>query len=153
MAFLARLGAGDIAEEILHEIWMRLPKSGAVIQSPKNYLYRMAHHVLIDWERSKKEARKRDAHWADLMGTSIHGQSEQPAADRVLEARQMAMRAFEVIHGQGERAAKIFTRHRLDGLTQRQVAAELGISVGTVEGDLRRVYRALVSFREGLDKA
>jgi len=132
---------------------MRIPRSDAVIHDPKAYLYRMAHRLLIDWKRSKRQAEIRDALWAELVGASSHGISEQPAADRVLEARQMSTRAFAVIRHQGERAARVFLRHRLDGLTQRQVAAEIGISIGTVEGDLRRVYRALASFRASFDNA
>ena len=53
----------------------------------------------------------------------------------------------------GERPAAIFRRHRIDGIGQRQVAAEMGVSLSTVESDLRRAYAALAAMKERLDEA
>ncbi len=150
--FLSRLGAGDATEDILQELWIRLPKGPAPIHAPKSYLYRMANRLLIDWSRSGKRARERDAAWTELTGPVIPGHAEQPPADRVVEARHLAKEAIAVINQQGERAAQSFTLHRIDGMTQRETAAQLGISVATVEGDLRRVYQALANMRERIDK-
>ncbi len=152
-AFLVRLGAGDATEDLLQELWMRLPKGPVPIHAPRSYVYRMASRLLIDWVRSGKRGRERDAAWTELTGPAIPGQAEQPAADRVLEARHLATEAITVINLQGERAAKAFTLHRIDGMTQRETAGRLGVSVATVEGDLRRVYQALANMRERLDKA
>ena len=33
--------------------------------------------------------------------------------------------------------------HRIDGLTQRQIASSMGVSSSTIESDLRLVYRLL----------
>jgi RNA polymerase sigma-70 factor (ECF subfamily) len=46
----------------------------------------------------------------------------------------------------------IFRRHRIDGLPQRQLAEEFGVSLSTVESDLRRAYAALAQLKERLDE-
>ena len=51
-----------------------------------------------------------------------------------------------------ERAVAVFRRTRIDGVTQRVIAGELGVSISTVESDLRLVYRALAELRERLDE-
>lgn len=48
----------------------------------------------------------------------------------------------------GSRVSTVFRRHRIDGTPQRAVAAELGISLSTVESDLRVAYRALSDWKE-----
>ena len=38
-------------------------------------------------------------------------------------------------------------------MTQRQIAAEFGVSLSTVESDLRQAYAALIDFRSRFDEA
>jgi RNA polymerase sigma factor (sigma-70 family) len=152
LAFLIRMGAGDAAEDVLQDLWMHLPADDAGIRAPRSYLFRMAHSLVIDRERSRRQATRRDAVWLNATGPAIPERSEAPSADRIIEARQAAVLAFDAVAREGERVARIFRRHRIDGLTQREVAAELGVSIGTVEGDLRRAYAALRAFRHEYDE-
>ena len=46
----------------------------------------------------------------------------------------------------------IFRQHRLEGRTQREIAAAMGLSASTIESDLRIVYRLLGELREKLDE-
>ena len=39
----------------------------------------------------------------------------------------------------GERPARIFRRFRIDCIQQRDIASEMGVSLSTVEADLRKV--------------
>jgi RNA polymerase sigma-70 factor (ECF subfamily) len=52
----------------------------------------------------------------------------------------------------GQRAAAIFRRHRIDGVGQRDIAQEFGVSISTVESDLRRAYRAVIETRRRFDE-
>jgi RNA polymerase sigma-70 factor (ECF subfamily) len=49
--------------------------------------------------------------------------------------------------------AEVFRRHRVEGIPQRQVAEEFGVSLSTVESDLRKAYAALAAFKERHDEA
>jgi RNA polymerase sigma-70 factor (ECF subfamily) len=60
---------------------------------------------------------------------------------------------LETLDELGPRAAAIFRRHRIDGVPQRQVAKEMGVSLSTVESDLRGAYRALAELKGRLDEA
>ena len=73
--------------------------------------------------------------------------------ERVLIARDHARLVAEALDVLGPRPAAIFRRHRIDGVQQRQVAEEFGVSLSTVESDLRRAYRAILEVKERIDEA
>jgi RNA polymerase sigma factor (sigma-70 family) len=148
LRFLAAHGAGDAAEDILQELWLKLQaaRSGP-IASPLSYLYRAANNLMLDRYRSQRQATQRDHDWSETAAT------EQPDSERALIARQQVERAAEALESLGPRAAAIFRRHRLDGIGQRDVAAEFGVSLSTVESDLRKAYAALIEVRRQIDEA
>ena len=86
-------------------------------------------------------------------GGAQPGASEAPASDRALIAREDARRVAEALDALGTRVAAVFRRHRIDGVPQRGVAREFGVSLSTVESDLRAAYRALAELRERWDEA
>ena len=58
-----------------------------------------------------------------------------------------------LLDGLGPRVAAVFRRHRVDGAPQRQLAEEFGVSLSTVESDLRAAYRALSEWKERQNEA
>ena len=56
------------------------------------------------------------------------------------------------LHGIGDRAYHILRRFRVDEIGQRQIAEELGVSLSTVEKELRKAYDALAALKERLDE-
>lgn len=153
LSFLRARNAGEAAEDVLHDIWMRLPRGAADIRSPRAYLFRMANAVLIDRRRSAARQRRRDDAWHETAGPIDGDRCERPAADRAIAARQAAAAVLALLDAQGPRVARVFRLHRIDGMIRRDIAACLGVSLSTVEGDLRRAYAALASFRESDDAA
>ena len=152
LRFIRSLGAGD-AEDLLQELWVRIQTAPTgPIASPLSYLYRMANNLMLDRHRAVRQAERRDRDWTDATGGAVPGQSDMPSAERVLIARQQAALADEALQSVGPRAAAIFRRHRIDGIEQRVVAAEFGVSLSTVEGDLRKAYRAMVDVKRTLDE-
>ncbi|QXQ05870.1 RNA polymerase sigma factor [Sphingosinicellaceae bacterium] len=147
LGFLRSHGAGDAAEDLLQELWIKIGKAppGPVAQ-PLAYLYRAANNLMLDRYRSARQAAKRDHAWSDEVDVVA-----EPAAERALIAREQLQQARAVLDGVGERAAAVFRRHRLDGIPQRDLASEFGISLTTVESDLRRAYRAMIELRQRLD--
>ena len=49
------------------------------------------------------------------------------------------------------RGQLVFRRFRVEGVSQRQIADELGISLSAVEKHLQKAYRALIEVRRRLD--
>jgi len=154
LGFLAARGAGDAAEDLLHELWLK-DSSGTrgPIASPLSYLFRAADTLMIDRYRSQRQADKRDRDWSEASSGTEPGVADSPSVERALIARDEARRVAEALDGLGPRAAAIFRRHRVDGMPQRRVAEEMGVSLSTVESDLRTAYRVLVELKGRLDEA
>lgn len=147
IGFLVARGAGEGAEDLFQELWMRLSgKPAGPIGEPLSYLYRAANNLMLDRYRSARQADLRDQAWGDV---SI---KQEPAIDTALISRQQLAEADAAIDALGERAAGIFRSFRLEGKSQRVIAAEFGISLSTVESDLRKVYGALAALRRLFDE-
>jgi RNA polymerase sigma factor (sigma-70 family) len=153
LAFLRAHGAGDAAEDLLQELWFKIAAAptGPIAQ-PLSYLYRSANNLMLDRYRSSQQASRRDQDWSD-SATTIPGQSDDPSSERRLIAREQLRLAQAALDALGERAAGIFRRHRIDGVGQRDIATEFGVSLSTVESDLRRAYKAMIDLRSSFDEA
>lgn len=154
LRFLRARGAGDAAEDLLQDLWLRLcaapdPDAAAGL----GYMMRAADRLMIDRYRSERQATLRDRAWAEVQPGMAEEVAPAPGPDRELAARQEVARVQEAIAELGTRAAAILRRHRIDGLTQREIAAEFGISISTVESDLRRAYAKIVDIRRAIDEA
>ena len=152
LRFLSAHGAGDAAEDILQELWIKVSTSapGPVAQ-PLSYLYRAANNVMLDRYRSIRQATKRDSDWTETE-TDGGDRAQDPVGERPLIAREQLRIVQEALDGLGERVAATFRRHRIDGVPQKVIARDLGVSLSTVESDLRKAYRVLIDVRRQLDE-
>lgn len=151
MRFLESHGAGDATEDLFQELWIRVTqRPNGPVANPLAYLYRAANNLMVDRYRAERQARQRDHAWSEARG-GLEEWAPQPTAEEVLIARQELGRLDVALAALGERAARCFRRFRLDGVPQKQIAAELGVSLSTVESDLRRAYAALIAARRQSD--
>ena len=153
LRFLRSHGAGDAAEDLLQELWLRVrdARVGPIAQ-PLSYLYRAANNLMLDRYRSERQATTRDRNWVEASGGDLSGRSLEPGGERVLIARETLGRVRAALAALGTRAEHVFRRHRLEGVPQRDIAGELGVSLSTVESDLRKATRALVDVRKSIDE-
>lgn len=141
--FLAARGAGDAAEDLVQDLWVKLSgRMDGPIANPLAYLYRAADMLMIDRYRSRRQSEQREQHWAEGH------EPDTPEAERTLIARQTAERIAQALAALGERPATVFRRVRMEGVAQKRVAEELGISISTVESDLRLAAQAIVALKE-----
>ncbi len=154
LRFLAARGAGDAAEDLLQELWLKIAagRTGPVA-SPLSYLFRVADTLMIDRYRSARQAERREHAWSEAHDGASPGVSDAPSVERHLIGREHARLVASTLADLGERPAAIFRRHRIDGVPQRRVAEEFGVSLSTVESDLRRAYAALAALKERIDEA
>lgn len=144
--FLEVRGAGNIAEDLFQDLWMRLTdRRTGPIAEPLPYIMRAANNLMLDRYRSARQSELRDQAWGEASAT------QNPSTETSLISREQLALVETAIDATGERPARIFRRFRVDGLGQRDIASEMGVSLSTVEADLRKVYAALAAIRRQFD--
>lgn len=150
--FIRARGGGDATDDLVQELWLRASRvDTGPIAEPLSYLYRVANNLMLDHRRSAGRSARREQDWGVAAGPTSAGVSDEPSGERVLIARERLRLAEAALVEAGERAATVFRKFRLEGLGQREIAQELGISLSAVEKDLQKAYRALVEFRRKSD--
>ena len=144
--FLEVRGAGDSAEDVFQDLWMRLTdRRTGPVADPLPYVMRAANNLMLDRYRSARQSELRDKAWGEAAAT------QSPSTESSLISREQLALVETAIAATGERPARIFRRFRVDGIQQREIASELGVSLSTVEADLRKVYAALAALRRQFD--
>lgn len=146
LRFLRARGAGDEAEDILQDVWLKVAEQRqGPIANPLSYLYRAAENLMRDRRKSQLRRLGRDRAWLDTRA----GQSDgaEGAAIARDEVRTVEARLAEL----GERTGLILRRFRLDGVAQHDIASELGISRSAVEKHLQKAYRLLLAIKRDSD--
>ncbi len=149
LRFLAARGAGGEAEDLLQELWIKVSSAPAgPIGNPLSYLFRAAENLMRDRHRAVCQSTAPDRAWDESHSPVSPGVSDTPSSERVLIAREQLARIEAALADVGERARDVFRLHRIEGLAQRDIAAQLGVSLSTVESDMRKAYRAVLAARE-----
>jgi RNA polymerase sigma factor (sigma-70 family) len=149
LRFLAARGAGDEAEDLLHELWLKVASggTGGPVASPLSYLFRAAENLMRDRYRAVRQATLRDRAWDESHSPTQAGMSDTPSGERILIARQELDRVERALAELGDRAREVFRLHRIEGVQQRDIASRLGVSLSTVESDIRKAYRIILTVR------
>lgn len=152
LRFLRARGAGDSAEDLLQELWMKAAAGAAgPVRDPLPYLYRTANNLMLDRRRAELRSAARDHEWSDADSSGAELPSVAPSAERMVIARDELEATFGALSALGDRTETVFRRFRLEGVSQRQIAQELGISLSAVEKHLQKAYRTLIELRRRLD--
>lgn len=147
LRFLRARGAGEAAEDLLQELWIKASGGASgPIAEPLAYLYRTANNLMLDRRRSELRGARRDALWHETGDDNAAPEGEQR-----LIARERLAEVERALAALGGRTDAIFRRYRLEGVSQRDIAAEEGISLSAVEKHLQKAYRALAELRRRLD--
>jgi len=130
------------AEEVAQELWIKLERNPAgPVAEPAAYLFKMANNLATDRRIAGQRRQVRDSHWVDLQAS----EGEIPSIERDVLARDALTRVSSVIADMPERMRTALIQFRLEGMPQREIAENLGITVSGVEKLLARAYRLLVA--------
>ncbi len=136
---VARLGA-DEAEDALQDMWLRIDQlAGAPVAQPAAFLFRVAANLATDRRIAAQRRGGREGAWLEVQP----GADEQPDAERTLIARDRLRAMEQVIADMPERMRDALRMFRFEERPQREIAAELGITVSGVEKLLRRAYQQI----------
>jgi RNA polymerase sigma factor (sigma-70 family) len=133
----ARLGEAAAADDVYQELFVRL-RAGALppdIANPRGYLFRMAYNLANEFTRARRRQDARDAHWTDTTTHRLGAETiaDVTAADDALASRERLKLVMTAIEGLPPKSREVFIQCRVRGLSHREVAEKLGISIKTVE--------------------
>ncbi|WP_373458551.1 RNA polymerase sigma factor [Sphingomonas faeni] len=154
LSFIRARGAGDDAEDILQELWMKARQTDTRTQTPgkigepKAFLRRMAINLIADNRRAGLHRGNRENGWVQCHGPFDGAFKTEPCAERMLIAREELHAVDRQLDRLSGGASVVFRRFRIDGATQKEIAVEKGITVSGVEKHLYRCDRALDKLRE-----
>lgn len=152
LRFLRARGAGEDAEDLLQDMWMKLEaKELGPVADPLPYLYRAANNLMLDRYRSTTRRERREQDWSVGAGGVMADPAEATAIDERMILNQRLEQARAVLRNLGPRVELVFHRFRIEGVGQKLIAEELGVSLTTVEKDLQKAYRAMLTLKQKFD--
>jgi len=130
----------EIAEEIVQDLFLKIWKnrrgwspSGSV----KSYLYTAARNLALDYLRHERVVDE----WKEEASKS--GVSALKAPDENLRHKELHRAVRSAVEDLPQRCKEVFELSRQHGLTYKEIASVLNISVKTVETHMRRAFESL----------
>jgi len=128
-------------DELLQETYARLlvasPADGTEVRSVRAFALTIARNVALDW------LRHRDVVPMELVSdlAALDVLDEKAQVEEIVNSHQELALLAEVVGELPKRYRQVFTLRRVYGLSQREIAQDLGISETTVEQLLARAVR------------
>jgi RNA polymerase sigma-70 factor (ECF subfamily) len=146
--------SADEAEDLVQDLYLKLEGLAVgPIAEPRAYLYRMADNLLLDRRRAAIRRARREELWSQAgPGSRASPGDAATAADDALIAQQQLHIVESALASLSERTVEIFRRFRIEGERQKQIAADLGISVSAVEKHLQRAYNVVLAIKALTDE-
>ena len=125
----SREGIDDLAQEAFLRAFAA--ESGRLIESPKAFLFKVARNLALN-EIARKASVTIEP-LGDFEGQSVLEDSSQAAVDDAVDGRERIRMLARAIAALPPQCAKVFILRKMQGLSQKEIAARLNISVRTVE--------------------
>jgi RNA polymerase sigma-70 factor (ECF subfamily) len=144
---LRRRGASALeAEDLVQEAVLRLhvyTRTGGEVRNPNAFLLRTAMNLAVDTHRRSR---------ADLYETApieeLNLIDLAPAPEEIVAAEQRLRRMKDALDRVSSRTREIFFMHRLQGFSHAEIAAQLRISVSSVEKHIASAVTLLAIQRQ-----
>lgn len=132
------LGDAHDADDLVHDAYLRAVDAAAAqpeLRQPLSYAHRMVHNLAIDrYRRGAFEMRLFEPEDDDTHATAVAEHTPEALAIG-REQLSLVARALAELP---ERVRHVFELYRLQGRTQREIGAELGLSAATVNHLIRQ---------------
>lgn len=132
MYALRIVGDADVAEDLVQDAfekaWLYVEREG-VIDNFSAFMYRSARNICMSYLRDRMET---------LDESNIPDAGEEEIDTSVRDAR-----IWRAIDNLPERCREVFLMSKRDGLTNQEIADELGISLKTVKNQMTKAFSRL----------
>ncbi|MCM4154745.1 RNA polymerase sigma-70 factor [Gramella sp. AN32] len=124
--------AEDIVQQTFINLWENRQKLDDN-QSPKGYLYAIAYNTYMDAiKKSKKQKKIIDEIWEHALRDRIEEDSETQ--------EKRIQKVKEVIETLPPKCKKIIQMNKVQGIRYKDIAEQMGISIKTVESQMRIAF-------------
>ena len=137
----------DIVQEAYLRI-LRASKDGDPLRSPKAFLFATARNLALDRVRHSKV--ERIDVLAEIDALSVMGK-DTGIPETLAHAQELEL-LTQAIQSLPKRCRQVITLRKIYGLSQREVASELGIAEHTVEAQGMIGLRKIAEFFERCDR-
>lgn len=131
-------------DDIIQETYVRLLRSGSGedVTHPKAFLFTIARRVALNFVKRQQRSPEKDVGEWDFSTVSS---SERDSADSASRAEILRI-LVEALASLPPRCREITVKRKIKGIPQKEIAAEMGISVKTVEEQVARGVRKCERF-------
>lgn len=134
------------AEDVMQDTWLKIAGMHAdvSIKNPGAFVRRVARNAAIDILRKERRRSVIDEEVQALLWET----EDEFSPERIMMGQEAIAAALEAIKALPSQTRRIFVMNRFDGMTHREIAAELGLSEAAVYYHIRRVLEHLANLRE-----
>jgi RNA polymerase sigma-70 factor (ECF subfamily) len=125
----SREAAADLAQEAFLRAFAA--ESGRMIEAPKAFLFKVAKNLALN-ELARQSTMAIEP-LGDFEGQDVLEDSSQAAVEDVVGGRERVRLLARAIAALPPQCAKVFILRNMQGLSQKEIAVRLNISVRTVE--------------------
>lgn len=128
--------------DIIQDAYVRISALNSVahIRSGRAYLFTTARHVMLDRVRRERIVPIDSIADMDVLLVA----SEDPGPERRVSARLELERVRRLIDGLPDLCRKVFELRRIEGISQREIATQLGLPEHTVEAQAHRGLKLIL---------
>jgi RNA polymerase sigma-70 factor (ECF subfamily) len=139
---------GNLAKDLVQNVFIKIWESPTVIniENPELFLYQMVRNACLNYIRHlkvvdnlktivKDQYLGEELYYIDLVGNQPY----------LLIEKELEGKIFEVMNSLPEKCLAVFRMSRIDGLKNREIAEQLGISLKAVE---KHISKALQVYRD-----
>ncbi len=132
------------AYDILHDALIRfaVTKNPNREQQPHAYLRTITQNLVL-------EKYRKDSYSQSYQQSLADEELSAPSPEYLADLRQRLVLVSQIIEGLPARCQEVFIMFRLEGIKQKQIAEQLGISLNMVE---RHLIRALLDIRSAREE-
>lgn len=130
-------------DDVVQEAYCRLANLKEVerIESPRAYFFQTARSIVLEQMRRARIVRIDAVTELDALRIEW----DEPSPERIAGGRKELERVMKIVATLPERSRRIFEMRRILGLSQREIAARLGVTENVVENEASRGLKALLA--------
>lgn len=149
--FTVRTGSAAEAEDIVQEMFVKIVAvDPAGIENPAAFLYKLGSNVMLDRVRTRRRAVARDDEYFNVASAGARNDpaASDPSPEQAWRAKRRLEEVLRILDAFPPQRRRVFTMHKIDGLSYAEVADALGISKSAVEKHMMAALKTLAELAE-----